>query len=244
MSGLSHILEGDGLSTVTIGLIPQHVRRMRPPRALLVPFDLGRPLGAPGRPDLQREVLHAALQLLDQASSAPYVTELDTSIPLDEAEQADGWSCPVTFPTPPADNDPHTQVQEEVRLLRPWYDRGHHDRGHTAVGASGLDVPQIITWLFELADGDGAIDGPGEPLREGELGLRLKLAVEDLKAFYLEAATSQPGSTSAGDAFDWYWNETAAANLLRRLRSALADHEDPFVQLYAAGTLIPSLRPS
>ena len=262
MSGLSHILEGEGLSTATIGLIPQHVRRMRPPRALLVPFDLGRPLGAPNRPELQRQVLDATLALLDEARSAPHITELEVSVPLDEgrageADGGEGWSCPVNFPAPTPGTDPLTRVQEEVRLLRPWYDRGQRDRGFTAVGASDLEVAEIVSWLFQLVDGgdaddSGSGDGNGddtgpdaaaEPLEEGELGLRFKLAVEDLKAFYLEAATAQPGPTSATAAFDWFWDSTSAAALLRRLRDSLAQHEDPLVRIYAGATLVPALRP-
>ena len=59
--GLAHCLEGEGIATVVIGLIPQHVRAMKPPRALLAPFELGRPLGLPSDLDLQRKVLFNAL---------------------------------------------------------------------------------------------------------------------------------------------------------------------------------------
>ena len=55
------------MPTVLIGLVPQHVDRMRPPRALLVPFELGRPLGAPGDPAFQHRVLDAALQLAQRS---------------------------------------------------------------------------------------------------------------------------------------------------------------------------------
>ena len=36
---------------------------MNPPRALWVPFELGRPIGAPDEPDFQRRVVEAALAL-------------------------------------------------------------------------------------------------------------------------------------------------------------------------------------
>ena len=64
MSGLGHLLEREGIATVCIALVREHAARMRPPRALWVPFDLGRPFGAPNEPAFQSEVLRAALALL------------------------------------------------------------------------------------------------------------------------------------------------------------------------------------
>lgn len=243
MSGLAHVLEREGLSTVTLGLIPQHVRRMKPPRALLVPFELGRPLGAPNQPGLQTAVLQTALGLLDEAPPPPFIAEFETSIELEpqSEEDSDGWACPVALPAPTESPDPAARLLEEVRLLQPWYDRGHHDRGSTALGASGLEISEIVRWLNQLADGANA--EPDQLAPESDLGLRLKLAVEDLKIFYLEAATSQPGSTSSAAAFDWFWDSTSAGALLRRLRDRLRDHQDPLVRIYAGATLVPNLRP-
>jgi len=243
VSGLAHIFEQQGLSTVMVGLIPQHVARMRPPRALVVPFELGRPFGAPNQPALQSEVLEATLDLLQQASSPPFVAEFDTAIevPTSEEQDSEGWACPISLPAPEMALDPTEQLLEEVRLLQPWYDRGRRDRGHSAVGASGLEIREIVRWLATLA---GDVTMPSEdPGRDGNFALRLKLAVEDLKAFYLEAATAQPGPTSSKAAFDWFWKSTLAAELLRRLRDALSQDEDPLVRLYAGATLVPSLRP-
>lgn len=65
MGGLGHYLEDEGIPTTQISLIREHTAAMRPPRALWVPFNLGRPLGAPDDQDLQRRVLTAALSLLE-----------------------------------------------------------------------------------------------------------------------------------------------------------------------------------
>jgi hypothetical protein len=45
-------------------MLPEVTRKVRPPRALLVPWPLGFPLGAPGEPALQRRVLTELLALL------------------------------------------------------------------------------------------------------------------------------------------------------------------------------------
>ena len=64
MSAVGHYLEDEGIPTVGISLVREHSEKIRPPRALWVPFMLGRPLGAPDAPDFQRRVLRAALELL------------------------------------------------------------------------------------------------------------------------------------------------------------------------------------
>jgi hypothetical protein len=61
-------LERQGISTVVIQLLRQVAEKVRPPRALLVPFKHGYPLDTPGDANRQRAVLEAALQLLEDPS--------------------------------------------------------------------------------------------------------------------------------------------------------------------------------
>ena len=44
----------------------EHTEVVRPPRALWVTFELGRPLGVPDDPAFQSRVLRAALAMLDR----------------------------------------------------------------------------------------------------------------------------------------------------------------------------------
>ena len=64
MNALAHFLEEAGIATTGISLIREHTMRMQSPRGLAVPFEPGRPFGAPNEPDFQRRVLKAALDLL------------------------------------------------------------------------------------------------------------------------------------------------------------------------------------
>ncbi|PPR23423.1 MAG: hypothetical protein CFH39_00667 [Alphaproteobacteria bacterium MarineAlpha10_Bin2] len=64
MGGLAHYLEEEGLATTQISLIRLHSEKTRPPRALWVPFELGRPFGPPNDVPFQRRVLMATLELL------------------------------------------------------------------------------------------------------------------------------------------------------------------------------------
>ena len=47
-------------------MLPDITRRIRPPRALAVPYPLGFPLGEANNPDLQTEILLALMELLDR----------------------------------------------------------------------------------------------------------------------------------------------------------------------------------
>ncbi|MDX2040044.1 MAG: hypothetical protein SF097_02295 [Acidobacteriota bacterium] len=57
-------LEREGITTVSISLLREVTSQLKPPRALWVPFPMGYPLGEPKNPDLQHQIIAAALRLL------------------------------------------------------------------------------------------------------------------------------------------------------------------------------------
>lgn len=61
-------LERQGISTVVLQLLRNVAEKVRPPRALFVPFKHGYPLDTPGDANRQRAVLEAALQILEDTS--------------------------------------------------------------------------------------------------------------------------------------------------------------------------------
>jgi hypothetical protein len=64
-------LERQGISTVVIQLLREVAERVRPPRALVVPFRHGYPLDRPNDPPRQLAVLEAALRLLEDGQLGP-----------------------------------------------------------------------------------------------------------------------------------------------------------------------------
>ena len=76
MGTLASVLEDAGLATVALSIIRGQVETTRPPRALHCEFPLGRPLGRPGDPALQRRVIDAAFALLDQTDAADPEAEI------------------------------------------------------------------------------------------------------------------------------------------------------------------------
>ena len=64
-------LERQGIATVCLILLRFVAERVRPPRALAVPFRHGYPLGAPNDAALQRDVVAKALALLERDGPPP-----------------------------------------------------------------------------------------------------------------------------------------------------------------------------
>lgn len=72
---LQNIIEKSGIPTVSISILMEITRRVEPPRVLAVERPLGFPLGEPGNPELQREIMMAALQLLGRDTPLPVEEE-------------------------------------------------------------------------------------------------------------------------------------------------------------------------
>ena len=66
-------LERIGIATVAIQLLREVAAKVRPPRALFVPFRHGYPLDSPGEPKRQHAVLEAALRILEARDLTPPV---------------------------------------------------------------------------------------------------------------------------------------------------------------------------
>lgn len=64
-------LERQGITTVTIQLLREVAERVRPPRALFVPFPHGYPLDIPGDPKRQHAVIEAALRFIEDSAVKP-----------------------------------------------------------------------------------------------------------------------------------------------------------------------------
>lgn len=221
-----------------MSLIRLHTEKIQPPRALWVPFELGRPLGRPGDPAIQARVILMALNMLD-APSGPVLEDFPDDAPeSDEPETDAGVACPVRLrrrPVGTPDDELVDDVRQEVARLRVWYDLGVERRGRTTLGASPLDIDaslDLLAAVFRSELPPSPTDGV--PLRDA-----VRLAAEDLKAFYLEAVTAQPGPTPSGQRLhEWFWGQTSGAVLLRTLQSRIEQlHSDDLdgVWLLAAG---------
>ena len=240
MSGLAHYLEEEGLSTVIISLIRVHTETMNPPRALWVPFELGRPFGLPGDPAFQHKVMAAALELF-AAPSGPVIADFPLDAPPPGPEELEGWACPVDFGSVVVELDETQRLKDsllaEIAQLSTWYDLAHKERGRTTMGASGLEPAVIAEFLSAFLDGGW----PQSPREDIEVPWMVKLASEDLKAYYLEAATAKPGAPKfSAPLNEWFWGSTTAAKLFLRLQKLFADSEDENMRLLGGLLMIPA----
>ncbi|MEQ9450206.1 MAG: hypothetical protein RJQ07_01360 [Pseudomonadales bacterium] len=171
---------------------------MQPPRALWVPFPLGRPLGKPGDAAFQLDVIRAALDLLDR-SEGPVLEDYPFDAPAVAEESA--AACPVSFARDESDDGSwKTRLSREISHLRPWYELSRRRRGgRTLVGVADQSPEQNLQILADHLDGGQITDDI----------TWLKRAVEDIKAFYLEAMTAQPGEYDSQALQQQFWRDTS-----------------------------------
>ncbi|MGD8810810.1 MAG: hypothetical protein PVG24_14465 [Gammaproteobacteria bacterium] len=219
-----------------ISLVREHTEKINPSRALWVPFELGRPVGAPGEPDFQRRVLEAALGLFG-ADSGPVLEDFPEDAPGGASDDYSGWVCPVNLAPPPAPDEAGdaAAVLAEIEKLRPWYQIAREQRGRTTVGVSGLAVEDAARLLAGFL-ADPGIDSPRADLA---LPQALKFAAEDLKAWYLEAATAKPGPSASKALNDWFWRETAAGALVLRVAAACRQSDVAALNALGQRSLVP-----
>lgn len=239
VGGLAHYFEGLGLPTTQISLIRQHTEQIKPPRALWVPFELGRPLGVPNDADYQKRVLLSALKLLEE-NQGSVLRDFEEDAP-DTAMVDVVWACPVNLARKEANLDTtaamRAAIKKEMVELRPWYDLAFKKQGRTTVGVSGLDMAQIVEFIGAFLD-----DTPENPRQDIALAYSLNFAVDDLKSYYYEAAAAQPGAQSptSRDLDGWFWEQTAAAKVLFAIQDRCLASEDKMLQLVGKLLLIPS----
>ncbi|HZO75058.1 MAG TPA: hypothetical protein VFB60_22820 [Ktedonobacteraceae bacterium] len=61
---IQRAIEYMGITTVSLSLLREITEKIRPPRALFVPFPLGYPLGEANNIELQTRIIRTALALL------------------------------------------------------------------------------------------------------------------------------------------------------------------------------------
>lgn len=198
----------------------EHTETVRPPRALWVTFELGRPLGAPDDPPFQRRVVMAALDLLAR-TDGPLIADYPEHVP--EVTDFSGWACPINLAPATIDS-----LAAEIDRLATWYDRSHATLGRTTVGVSGLDMSAAGALVTEALVGELP---PAQALKE---------ATDDLRAYYLEAAAAFPDPGSAKSRKEWLWSETRLGQSLLALQPRLAASADPQHKILGNLTLIPA----
>lgn len=229
MSVLARVFEEAGLTTVAIALVREHAERVRPPRALWVPFYFGYAMGKPDDPDFQHQILAAALATLD-ADVGPVLADYPEEAGPIGMPQASEVSASSNGDAKPLD------AAGEITALRGYYERWQEQRGRTAVGITG--IPQrrfrgIIRFLEAYAQGDDA----DMDERPGDVSVPqfVRYCADDLKAFCYEARMAQRPNDGEEDIHRWFWGETAVGALIDSITQRLNATGDAALQATAYG---------
>ncbi|MCP3912591.1 MAG: hypothetical protein GY713_16745, partial [Actinomycetia bacterium] len=142
------------MATTSISIIREQSEAVRPPRALWVPYALGRPLGSADDPEFQKNVIRASLAMLETASERT-IEDYPVEAP-DEAGPG-VWACPLNLEIE-ADDSFTGRLLAEVDRLRPWSAETRSQRGRTLFGVTGAgpdQIDEVARALGSIADRGG-----------------------------------------------------------------------------------------
>jgi hypothetical protein len=220
-------LEEAGLVTVGITLIREHTEKIKPPRALWVPFPFGLPLGHPDDAAEQRAVLDAVFALLDDPE---FPVLRDFGGDLAEGETATSIQAAAVEPSAAA-----LPLADEVTTMRRYWEQWSERTGRTAVGVSGVAPVRfrgVVRFLEAFVDGEQRrLPEQGDT----SLPLFIRYCADDLRVLYLEARLVMKPGESQADTQRWFWGETALGAFLRTLRDAMNDSDDELMRGCAYG---------
>ena len=222
-------IEQAGVSTTSISMVRQHTERVKPPRALFVPFPFGHPLGKPHDPAGQLAVMRAALALLERPSG-PVLEDYSEDV-------FEGQDINLPQAASVNRSAPRHEIGFELSQLRPYYEQRRHAHGRTNVGLTGVRPGRfsaLVRLLEAYARGEDQPDIP-EWNRDAPLPQFVRWAADDLKAFYLEARMQQHPSDSFQELNRWLWEDTALSQLLVGVRNRMKATGDPALDAISFG---------
>ncbi len=215
---LARAIEQQGLPTVTLALIREHAERVKPPRALWVPYPFGYALGRADDPPFQHRIIAAALGLFAQPAGpvlAEFTEDIGAPARLLQASAAKATA---------ADADPLA----ELTALRGYYERWvseHDDR--TGVGVSPVPQRRFRGLVKAMLDYTaGQTPDPDDKPVDMPLNRFFRLGADDLKAFALEARMCQRPDDRDNALYAWFWSETGLGALLARVAERMASEGD------------------
>src|SRR5437879_522048 len=98
-------------------MVREHTAKVKPPRALFVPFPFGHALGRPNDPELQHRVLRATLDLFNE-TTGPVLRDFP-----DDAEAGDQPPAPAQASAVTAAASVPDDVAMETTQMRRYYEQ-------------------------------------------------------------------------------------------------------------------------
>ena len=206
---LSRVIEEHGIATTTIVMVREHAERVKPPRALFVPFFFGFALGKPNDAGLPAWGL--------EGGAGPAGGGGGSGAGGFPRRFGDPTLMPQASQVTASPEQAARSAADEITALRAFYERWvDNNSGRTAVGLCG--VPQrrfrgVIRFLEACAQGDEEADLAERPDGVSKPQF-IRYCVDDLKAFYYEARMEQNREADEDSLHRWFWGETATGKLV------------------------------
>jgi hypothetical protein len=220
---LARALETSGVATTSISMVREHSEKVKPPRALFVPFPFGHALGRANDPALQHRVLRVALDLFAEPAGPvlrDFPDEAEPGVEPPAPAQASAITRAARVPDDPALETAQMRQHHEHWLAR--------NSGRTAFGLSGIPATRfrgVVRLLQSFAAGE-EVDMDARPAEVPLPGF-IRYCADDLKTLYFEGHMAMKPAAGGDEIARWFWAETAAGQLLRRVRDRLDASDDP-----------------
>lgn len=215
---------------MALSLIREHTEKVKPPRAVYVPFPLGLPVGHPGNAVEHRAVLELAFSTLE-APSGPVLLEYR-----DEAAANEDGS-----PMQASEVDPDAAARSadlalEVTLMRRYWEQRLAATGRTGVGLSKIPPQRFrgVVRFLEAYLADPSADMEERPA-DTPVPLFIRHCIEDLRVMYAEARLQTHPDESSPGRQRWLLGSTALGVMIRKLRDVMDASDDPKVKAVAFG---------
>jgi len=228
VSELARIFEKAGLTTTGIVLLKEHAMKVKPPRMLAVPFNFGNTLGESNNPELQHEVLRSAFKLLEN-SEGPVLTDFKVetvSDPIVQGSQVKNTSRQNGI-------SPQDEIKAAMNNYEAWLKQND---GRTAVGLSKVDYsefPKLVEFLLDFVR--GKVRDCSQRPKEVSVARFLRYCVDDLKAFTFESKMATDARMNVNALHQWFWIETAVAELIMDLKESMASDSEDDIKTEAFG---------
>ena len=194
----------------------------------------------PNDAGFQTRVLRHALGLLE-AKSGPVLEDFPEDAPdmKNMTDQALQVACPVNFNIKKESLSSTGRLLESFSLeffqMKPWHDLALSKNNRTTTGVSGFSPEASLAFISGFVKGEE----PNENIPDS-FADSLRMVAEDIKAFYLEGLSAQPGQpTDSKILADWFWGETYAALVINEVRKISLTQDSERMKLLGTLLLVP-----
>lgn len=193
----------------------------------------------PNDAGFQTRVLKHALRLVE-AKSGPVLEDFPEDAPdmKSMTDQVLQVACPVGFNTKKEPLSSTEHLLESFSLeffqMKTWHDQALSKNNRTTTGVSGFSPEGSLAFISTFVRGED----PNENITS--LADSLRMVAEDIKAFYLEGLSAQPGQPTDSNSFaDWFWGETYAALVINEVRKISLTQDSERMKLLGTLLLVP-----